>query len=429
MSNKIDDARKEVIDFITKKLENENSVPWRDPCFNRAPINPISGIEYKGFNSMRLACVAMKRNYNDPRWVTFKQAKEKKYHLKKGSKGTTVEYYQYCKGELSDLEKEELKKQGKTDKEIEKMQHTGHFIARSYVVFNASQFSNFPELSNNIDNESVVRKHKELETIIKNSEAPIFYDETELNHYNRKDDEIHLRRKDEFKSANAFYSTAMHEIGHSTGHKSRLNRFSDEMSKLGYAKEELVAELNSVFLNQKYNIGFSQSQLENNTTYIQEWAKYIKDDPKFLFKAISDADKAVKYIEDKMLNKGIDKENEEKNEKMPALSEKKGVMWEGEEVRTEKESKEEKAAKKELIEPIIEDYRKAKEKALSPEKLEMDLNKIRYTMGFLAKNHVITKGDMEKTALPLKNGDMKAFKQLSNAVKKKAQELSAGMER
>lgn len=114
---------------------------------------------------------------------------------------------------------------------------------------------------------------------------------------------------------------------------------------------------------------------------------------------------------------------------MPALSEKKGVMWEGEEVRTEKESKEEKAAKKELIEPIIEDYRKAKEKALSPEKLEMDLNKIRYTMGFLAKNHVITKGDMEKTALPLKNGDMKAFKQLSNAVKKKAQELSAGMER
>lgn len=48
MSNKIDDARKEVIDFITKKLENENSVPWRDPCFNRAPINPISGTEYKG---------------------------------------------------------------------------------------------------------------------------------------------------------------------------------------------------------------------------------------------------------------------------------------------------------------------------------------------------------------------------------------------
>ena len=121
MSSKIDDARKEVIDFITKKLENENSVPWRDPCFNRAPINPISGTEYRGFNSMRLACVAMKRHYNDPRWVTFKQAKEKKYHLKKGSKGTTVEYYQYCKEELSDLEKEELKKQGKTDKEIDRM--------------------------------------------------------------------------------------------------------------------------------------------------------------------------------------------------------------------------------------------------------------------------------------------------------------------
>lgn len=120
MSSKIDDARKEVIDFITKKLENENSVPWRDPCFNRAPINPISGTEYKGFNSMKLACVAMKRNYNDPRWVTFKQAKEKKYHLKKGSKGTTVEYYQYCKGELSDLEKEELKNREKQIKKLKK---------------------------------------------------------------------------------------------------------------------------------------------------------------------------------------------------------------------------------------------------------------------------------------------------------------------
>ena len=428
MNSKVIESRKELIDFIVDKIEHGNTVPWHDPCFSKLPINPVSGTQYSGLNNLRLAVASMRNNFNDPRWVTFKQAKEKGYHLNKGSKGTWIEYYEYHdKEDLTEADIKRLKEQEKTDKQIEQMQQE-YVIVKSYVVFNASQFSNFPELSKNFDIENEIDKHKELETIIKNSEAPISYDAKDSNYYSPSKDKIHLRKREDFKSVNDFYSTAIHEIGHSTGHKSRLNRLPEIRTKESYAREELVAEFNSVFLNQKYNIGFSQSQLENNTTYIQEWAKYIKDDSNFLFKAISDADKSVKYIESRMLQKEILK-TEDKTTPVPLLSDKKGVMWEGEEVRTSKEPKEEKAAKKEMIEPIIKGYRKAKENALPPEKLEMDLVKIRYTMGFLAKNPAITKGDMEKTALPLKNGDMKAFKQLSNAVKKKAQELSAGMER
>lgn len=69
-----------------------------------------------------------------------------------------------------------------------------------------------------------------------------------------------------------------------------------------YAKEELRAELTSMFLNQKYNIQFGQKHYENHTAYLQNWIEVLQNDPNEIFRAATEAEKAMTYIEEKMIN-------------------------------------------------------------------------------------------------------------------------------
>lgn len=313
MDKRVTENRQKLVDFIVDKINNGGVVPWRDPCFNSLPQNAVSGKAYRGMNNLILSVEALNQGYKDPRWITFKQAKEKGYHLKKGSKGTMIEFYEFHKPKkLTEEEKAALKEKGKSDRAINAIEN-GYAIIKSYIVFNAAQFSNFPELPKNEEIKTTIERPEDLEKIIKNSEAPVFYDATNSNYYSPRRDEVHLRPREHFRNINDFYSTAMHEIGHSTGHKSRLDRFPEERSRKSYAKEELVAELNSAFINQKYNIGISQDQVEQNASYLHSWAQEIKDDPTFLFKAITQADQSMRYIEEHMLNKN--KVNEEEPQK------------------------------------------------------------------------------------------------------------------
>ena len=101
-----------------------------------------------------------------------------------------------------------------------------------------------------------------------------------------------------FTSNEAYYSTVFHELGHSTGHKTRLARegvteghvFGDEI----YSEEELVAEFTATFLCSE--TGILPSVVTNSTAYIKGWLKALKDDPKILVRASSRAQKAAEYI-------------------------------------------------------------------------------------------------------------------------------------
>ncbi len=112
--------------------------------------------------------------------------------------------------------------------------------------------------------------------------------------YNYVNDVIFLPESNQFKGTVPYYETALHELAHWTGHKSRLDRSpknvfgSDE-----YAKEELVAELCSAFLCA--DLGFSMS-ITNSAAYIQDWIRVLKADSRYIFKAIRGAEDAAKYI-------------------------------------------------------------------------------------------------------------------------------------
>ena len=130
-----------------------------------------------------------------------------------------------------------------------------------------------------------------------------------MAYYSSTKDEIHLPEKQDFVNMPEFYSTALHEIGHSTGHEKRLNRnLSGAFGSAEYAEEELRAEIASMFLEQDLGVAASEKHIENNSAYIGSWKSKIKEDPNVLFKAIADAERMTKFVMEK--EKEIKRETE-----------------------------------------------------------------------------------------------------------------------
>ena len=130
-----------------------------------------------------------------------------------------------------------------------------------------------------------------------------------MAYYSSTKDEIHLPGKQDFVDMPEFYSTALHEIGHSTGHETRLNRnLSGAFGSAEYAEEELRAEIASMFLEQDLGVAASDKHIENNSAYIGAWKSKIKEDPNVLFKAIADAERMTKFVMSK--EKEIKRETE-----------------------------------------------------------------------------------------------------------------------
>lgn len=129
-------------------------------------------------------------------------------------------------------------------------------------------------------------------------------------------DSITLPLKSQFKDGESFYGTELHEMGHSTGVKNRLNRKGFyENDKFNYGREELVAELISA-LSGVY-LGISVTVREENAAYLKSWCKAIKEEPKFLFTVLADAIKGSKFIAQHLnIRLDVEEVEEEKNTKV-----------------------------------------------------------------------------------------------------------------
>lgn len=141
-------------------------------------------------------------------------------------------------------------------------------MVKSYVVFNASQMDNVPP-----EHQSPSMNRRRMltwKTSWKNSEAKIFFDESYRNYYQPIQDEIHVLPKGKFRTLDAVYATCIHEIAHSTGHKSRLDRnLMTGGDQEEYAKEELRAELTSMFIAQDWGLAFDEKHYQSHEAYLQ----------------------------------------------------------------------------------------------------------------------------------------------------------------
>mgnify|MGYP000779072352 FL=1 len=175
-----------------------------------------------------------------------------------------------------------------------------YWLRKFYRVFNCSLMDGVPAKEKPLID--INDRNERAEAILSywdQNESKIVYGGSQA-YYKASNDEVHLPKRADFKSMQEFYSTALHEIGHSTGHETRLNRdLSGGFGSEKYAMEELRAEIASIFMEQDVGIEASEGRLQNNAAYLQSWKEEIKENPNALFTAITDADKIAKYVSER----------------------------------------------------------------------------------------------------------------------------------
>ncbi len=281
----------QVADKLIEQLK-DGTAPWLrpwNPGEHRLPHNPVSGSRYKGANAVWLSSVAVDKGYSDPRWMTYKQAASAGAQVNKGEKGTLVQYWKFRDQvpKLDDQGAPVLDAQGKPVKVSVELQRPKVFSA---VVFNAQQIAGLPALEPKTVNWD---PHARAEAILAASDVPMHHDQADRAFYRPKTDEIHMPGRDQFDTADRYYATALHELGHATGHASRLDRdLSNPFGSEGYAKEELRAEIASMMLGDELGIGHDPGQ---HVAYVASWISVLQEDPSEILRASRDAEKIMEY--------------------------------------------------------------------------------------------------------------------------------------
>lgn len=305
---KLTPQRKQLVDTIIANLESNHSLWQQGWAVTGAPVSAISGKRYNGVNRLYLAVATMDRGYSDNRWVTFNQMKEKGWEFKRDEEGNSlgkkagvsIEYFSlYDKETKQKFDKHTLDGMTEDERNIY-MDENVIALRKYYCVFNGDVIEGIPEREKRVVDPS--GKNSRAESILQywsDNEAKIIYGGDEA-FYRPSTDEIHLPEREQFVDLPEFYSTALHEVGHSTGHETRLNRdLSGGFGSDKYAEEELRAEIASMFIEQDLGVEASEKHIQNNSAYIQAWHDKIKEDPNILFRAIADAEKITKFVMDK----------------------------------------------------------------------------------------------------------------------------------
>src|SRR5579871_3794152 len=193
------DFRQEVTDRIVKMLESGVAPwqkPWREGVASPAmPMNPTTEKAYRGGNAIHLMATGLQRGYDDPRWMTYKQAQERGWQVRRGEKGTQIEFWD-VKPVRDDRGESPRGGDEKGGKEAEP---ANRLIHRVYTVFNAQQMDGVPTFQ--------PKDHPPFEIInageqiLKNSGARIHHDQADHAFYSRGSDSIHLPPKEAFSSA------------------------------------------------------------------------------------------------------------------------------------------------------------------------------------------------------------------------------------
>jgi antirestriction protein ArdC len=273
-----------IVAAITGAITSGNPIaPWRKPwhAYGMEPRNAY-GKPYRGINMLLLSF----SGYSNPYWLTYNKAVELGGQVRKGEKSTLVTFWKRLQITGRDAN---------TNEEVEK----NIPLLRYFLVFNAEQIDNLPAKYATVEPTVTVSPNSCAETTIAYMQnAPIIKYGGARAFYAPALDSVTIPKINTFDSADAFYATTFHELGHSTGHKSRLNRpevancqpFGSE----DYSKEELTAEFTSAFLSA--HCGIDNSTLPNSVAYLNNWLSRLQANPDWLVSAAAKAQKAADYI-------------------------------------------------------------------------------------------------------------------------------------
>lgn len=270
----------------------EGTAPWQKPWESGTPgglmpQNPVTGKRYNGINVLQL----LSENRSDPRWVTFNQASSQGWRVRRGEKATPVQFWKFTEqvDKTDDQGKPVLNEKGQQEKETVKLDRPQVHWA---FVFNAEQLDGIPQRE---VKEPIWNKLERAEAIFKASGAEVVHDQADNAFYRRSTDKIHMPSEAQFGSADKYYATKFHELGHWTGSDTRLKRDvgNNPFGSEEYAKEELRAEIASMIIGDELGLGHDPGQ---HAAYVKSWIKVLENDPMEIFRAAADAEKIQKFV-------------------------------------------------------------------------------------------------------------------------------------
>ena len=275
--------------------------PWKPGIVVDKPHNPTSKRAYNGINALWLEM----QGHADPRWLTYKQAVALDAQVRGGEKSTQVEYWKWSgTGPLKDAEgKPVLGDDGKPKTTTYRLDRPKVFYAN---VFNASQIDG---LEPYIAPEPGFDPLEKAEALLAAGTVSIKHDKADRAYYSPAHDEIHLPDKSSFKGAYEYYATALHELGHATGHSTRMGRDFGPFGSEVYAKEELRAEMASYMVSRELGLGHYP---ERHAGYVENWLKALRDDRNVLFQVAKDSEQIASWIKEPELRPELERNAQDK---------------------------------------------------------------------------------------------------------------------
>lgn len=281
------DLYADVTNQIIAVLES-GTPPWKRPFDPEkagaasGPVNGATGRRYRGINTLLLGMSPLSFASGDPRWLTYKQAQERGWQVKGGSKASTVVFFK--KLELDTAEGGAPANDGNVKRTIP--------VLRSYPVFHASQIEGIPAYVPPSASETPWRAPEATSTILAASGVAV-REGGDRAFYSPQTDHIQLPPTASFAGPEQWAATALHELGHATGHADRLNR--DLRGRFGsnaYAMEELRAEIASAMLSSELGI---PSDIPQHASYIESWLTVLRQDRRAIFSAAADAQRIADW--------------------------------------------------------------------------------------------------------------------------------------
>lgn len=286
----------EVAEKLIEALK-AGTAPWQRPWNSKGlpsfqlPYNAVTGNRYQGINTLSL----IMSGRNDPRWMTFKQADDNGWQVRKGSKATAIQFIKLYDQRTKRDDQGKVVKDEK-GKPVQITVKLNRPIITSFSVFNAEQVDGIPELVMPDVSTLGWQPLERAEQLIKSSCANIYHVAGNQAFYSPLSDSITMPLKQQFDEPGKYYATALHELGHWTGHQSRLDRsLINRFGTQDYAREELRAEIASLLISDELRIGHDPGQ---HTAYVESWISILTDHPFEIHSAAADAEKIYTYLLD-----------------------------------------------------------------------------------------------------------------------------------
>ena len=273
------DLYQDVTDRIVAALE-DGVAPWVRPWRSTGSFrNATTERPYHGVNTLLLAVETLAHGYDDPRWITYQQARKLGGHVRKGEHGTRIVFWKF----LERTERDPAT--GQT--ELRRVP-----MARAYTVFCVEQTDGLELPTLHREPLPETGRRVDLDAFLTATGAEIRHG-GDVACFAPGPDRIALPPFGAFQTPSGYYSTAFHELTHWTGHRARLDRnLRGRFGSQSYAAEELVAELGSAFLCERHGV---DGQLQH-PEYVANWLTVLKGDKRAIFTASSKARQAAEYL-------------------------------------------------------------------------------------------------------------------------------------